>query len=203
MKRVFGLAVGILVLLMATQVWAQSGPKGLYLSGNIGFGIRPDANATGAPQDIQNDPAFVINGAIGAELNHLVRVEGEIGYHRNTGDLLPARINEFTFSMVSFMANGYFDVPTNSPLRPYIGAGLGFAVAGVEEEVGGLNSTDSDMVGAFQFMAGLGFDFSPKATFTFGYRYFTTTDPNFLTAFGPLETEFTSHDFLSGARFRF
>ena len=204
MKRAFGLAIGFLILLVAAQSWAQSGPQNLYLSGKIGFGIRPDATSSGRTPtvEIQNDPAFVINGAIGAELNPMVRVEGEIGYHLNTGDL-SAFTNEFTTSMLSFMANGYFDIPTNSPLRPYVGAGLGFAVAGVDEEIGGLNSTDSDLVGAFQFMTGLGYDFSPKATFTFEYRYFTTSDPNFLTAFGPLDTEFTSHDFLFGARFRF
>jgi opacity protein-like surface antigen len=203
MKHIIGMVVGILVLLITAQSWAQSqpnNPHGLYLSGNIGFGIRPDAKTNGP--DLQNDPAFVINGAIGIELNPMIRVEGEIGLHNNTADISPL-FNEFTFSMVSFMGNGYFDIPTHSPLRPYLGAGLGFAVAGVEEEVAGLTSTDSDLVGAFQLMAGIGFDISPRATFTFGYRYFTTTDPSFFTAFGPLETEFTSHDFLFGARFRF
>lgn len=203
MKRISMLVVGILILLFATQAWAQARPQSMYLSGNIGFGIRPDAKLTGAPVDIQNDPAFVINGAIGVELNPMFRAEGEIGYHFNTADLSPFT-NEFTFSMVSFMANGYFDIPTNSPLRPYLGAGLGFALAGIEEEVGGLTSTDSDMVGAFQLMAGIAFDISPKATLTFGYRYFTTTDPDFSVAFaGRFETEFTSHDVLFGARFRF
>jgi opacity protein-like surface antigen len=54
-------------------------------------------------------------------------------------------------------------------------------------------------------MAGLGYDISPKATLTFGYRYFTTTDPDFIlaTTGGPFETEYSSHDFLFGARFRF
>jgi opacity protein-like surface antigen len=175
----------------------------MYLSGNIGFGIRPDASATGISVDIQNDPAFVINGAIGVELNPMIRVEGEIGFHHNTADIAPL-FSEFTFSMVSFMGNGYFDIPTQSPLRPYVGAGLGFALAGVEEEVFGATDTDSDLVGAFQLMAGLGFDISPKATLTFGYRYFTTTDPDFFTAFGPpFEMDYTSHDFLFGARFRF
>jgi len=202
MKHIIGLVVGFLVLLIAAQSWAQSqaNPHGLYLSGNIGFGIRPDAKTNGP--DLQNDPAFVINGAIGVELNPTIRVEGEIGLHNNTADISPFS-NEFTFSMVSFMGNGYFDFPTNSPLRPYLGAGLGFAVAGVEEEVAGLTSTDSDLVAAYQLMAGIGFDISPRATFTFGYRYFTTTDPSFFTAFRPLETEYTSHDFLFGARFRF
>jgi len=202
MKRIFGLVIGVLVLLVAAQAWAQARPQGLYLSGNIGFGIRPDANLSGAPVDIQNDPAFVINGAIGMELNPMTRIEGEIGYHLNTADLSPFA-NEFTFSMVSFMGNGYFDIPTNSPLRPYVGAGIGFAVAGVEEDAGFI-STDSDLVGAFQLMAGIGFDISPRATLTFGYRYFTTSDPDFFVAVaGPFKTDYTSHDFLFGARFRF
>ncbi|MEE8206437.1 MAG: outer membrane beta-barrel protein, partial [Nitrospinaceae bacterium] len=110
----------------------------------------------------------------------------------------------FTFSMVSFMGNGYFDIPTNSPLRPYVGAGLGFAIAGVEEEdIFGATSSDSDLVAAVQLMAGVGFDINPRTTLTFGYRYFTTTDPSFNNAFGPFETEFNSHDFLFGVRIRF
>jgi len=201
MKRLTGFLLAGLLLLTAAPAWAQQA----YLSGNIGFGIRPDSFTTGRlpPVNIQNDPAFVINGAIGVELNPMFRIEGEIGLHSNTADLLPNFVNEFTFSMVSFMGNGYFDIPTNSPLRPYVGGGLGLAIAGVEEEVFGADSTDTDLVAAFQLMAGLGYDISPKATLTFGYRYFTTSDPDFFTAFGPLETEFTSHDFLFGARFRF
>jgi opacity protein-like surface antigen len=201
MKRVFGLIVVVLVLLIAVQSWAQARPQNPYFSGNIGFGIRPDAS--GLPTDIDNDPAFVINGAVGMELNPMIRVEGEIGYHFNTADLIGSP-NDFSFSMVSFMANGYFDIPTNSPLRPYFGAGIGFAIAGVEEERFGATSTDSDLVGAFQLMTGLGFDLNPQVTFTVGYRYFTTTDPDFFTAFGPpFEMDYSSHDFLFGARFRF
>jgi OmpA-OmpF porin, OOP family len=80
---------------------------------------------------------------------------------------------------------------------------LGFAVVNVEEDLG-FTADESDLVGAFQLMAGVGFDISPRATLTFGYRYFTTTDPSYnLPISGPFETEFTSHDFLVGARFRF
>lgn len=206
MKRIIGLVVGVLILLSATQTWAQQAqPRGLYLSGNIGFGIRPDADIAGPGSPFapfENDPAFVINGAIGAELNPLIRVEGEIGLHSNTADQGGSGI-DWIFRSISFMGNGYFDIPTNSPLRPYLGAGLGFAVVELEADNFGLTSSDSDLVGAFQLMAGLGFDISPKATLTFGYRYFTTTDPSFNDAFGSFETEYTSHDFLFGARFRF
>jgi opacity protein-like surface antigen len=202
MKRVCGLVIGLLVLLFATQVWAQSSPHGMYLSGNIGFGMRPDADITPGPNEFDNDPAFALNGAIGFELNPMFRVEGELGYHFNTADV-PGFPQDFTFSAVSFMANAYFDVPTNSPIRPYVGGGLGFASINLEEDLG-FEADDSDVVGAFQFMAGIGYDISPRATLTFGYRYFTTSDPDFgLPISGSFETEYSSHDFLFGARFRF
>ena len=199
MGRLFGFLLAGCLLLAATPAWAQQA----YLSGNIGFGIRPDAKLSGAPVDLDNDPAFVINGAIGMEVQPSLRVEGEIGLHNNTADLLPFS-NEFTFSMVSFMGNAYFDIPLPSPIKPYLGAGLGLGIAGVEEEVGGFTSTDSDLVLAGQLMVGLGYEISPKATLTFGYRYFTTTDPEFNVGFaGNFETEYSSHDVLFGARFRF
>jgi len=203
MKRVFSLVVGGLILLTAAQAWAQPGPQNFYFSGNIGFSIRPDADINITSLPFENDPGFVINGAIGAELNPMIRTEAEIGFHWNTADQGGTTV-DWTFRTFSFMGNGYFDIPTNSPLRPYLGAGLGFALVQLKGDNFGLTSSDSDLVGAFQLMAGIGFDYNPKVSFTFGYRYFTTTDPAFiLPGTGAFDTELTSHDFLFGARFRF
>ena len=201
MKRILGLVIGILVLLISAQAWAQVHVQNLYLSGNIGFGIRPDADISNGEQ-FQNDPAFVVHGAIGFELNPTIRFEGEIGLHANTADIAGSP-DEFTFGVVSFMGNGYFDIPTHSILRPYVGAGVGFALANLEQDFFGFTADDSDLVAAYQLMAGLGFEISPKATLTFEYRYFTTSDPTFVLFGGAFETEITSHDFLFGARFRF
>ena len=89
MKRFTGFLLAGLLLLTAAPAWAQQA----YLSGNIGFGIRPDADFSGTTVDLQNDPAFVINGAIGVELNPTIRIEGEISLHNNTADLLPFSAN--------------------------------------------------------------------------------------------------------------
>ena len=197
MKRLAGILLGSIILITAAPVWAQS----TYLSGNIGFGIRSDSKLSGGSGKFDNDPALVINGAIGMEMEKNFRVEGEIGYHYNTADRTTNGQN-FTFSMLSFMGNAYVDFPIQSPLKPYVGAGLGVGLAGASED--SFDSSDSDLVGAVQLMAGLSYAINPKATLNFGYRYFTTTDPDFSLA-GPgfFETEFTSHDFLFGARFRF
>ncbi|MCH6581362.1 MAG: porin family protein [Nitrospinae bacterium] len=169
------------------------------------------ARALGAEDDrddlatlaITNQLVRIMGGAIGVELNPTIRLEGEIGLHVNTADQGGTGI-DWTFRTVSFMGNGYIDFPMPSPFRPYLGAGLGFAIVDLEADDFGLTANDSDLVAAFQLMAGIGYEISPKATLTFGYRYFTTSDPSFvLPISGSFETEFTSHDFLFGARFRF
>jgi opacity protein-like surface antigen len=202
MKRIAGLVTGILTLLFATQVWAQYRTEGMYLSGNIGFGVRSDSKLTGSTGQFDNDPAFVINGAIGTKLKEKFRVEGEIGYHLNTANRTQT-FQDFNFSVLSLMGNAYIDIPTQSPLKPYLGAGLGFGIASASED--SFDSSDSDLVGAVQLMAGISYDISPKAALTFGYRYFTTTDPSFALATPGVffETEYNSHDFLFGARFKF
>ncbi len=197
MKQLTGILLGSLILLIAAPVWAQQA----YLSGNIGFGYRPDADISITSLPFENDPALVLNGAIGMEVNPNIRVEGEIGFHLNTADQ-GGTGTDWTFRTISFMGNGYFDIPLQAPVKPYIGAGIGFAQVNLEGEFGGFTTDDSDLVLAAQLMAGIGFEISPKATLTFGYRYFTTSDPSFNIS-GGFETEYFSHDFLFGARFRF
>lgn len=194
MKRVAGFLLAGFLILTTAPVWAQQA----YLSGNIGFGYRPDSDISISSSPFENDPAFVVNGAIGVEIAPNIRVEGEIGLHLNTADQGGTSV-DWTFRTLSFMGNAYFDMPLQSPMKPYIGIGVGFADVNLEVESGGFSSDDSDLVLAAQLMAGLSFEINPKTTLNFGYRYFTTTDPTF-TGFS---TEYSSHDFLVGARFWF
>ena len=194
MKRLAGILLGSIILLTAAPAWAQSA----YISGNIGFGIRPDGDISSSSSPFENDPAFVINGAIGVEVQPSIRVEGEIGYHWNTADQGGSNV-DWRFGVVSFMGNGYFDIPLQSPLKPYVGLGVGFATVVLEAESGGSTASEDDLVAAYQFMLGAGYEISPKAVLNFGYRYFATSDPTYIG----FSTEYSSHDFLFGARFRF
>ena len=199
MKRFAGLFLSAFIILAAAPSWAQQP----YLSGNIGFSFHTDGDISGSVNEFDHDPGLAVNGALGVGLGPMFRVEGEIAWHVNGADVSTVP-QDFTFSVVTFMGNGYLDFPTNSPLRPYVGAGVGFGVVNVQEDFSGFTASDSDAVAAFQFMTGVGYDISPRATFTFGYRYLTTSDPSFqLPVSGAFETEYNSHDFLFGARFRF
>ena len=152
MKRIFGLVIGVLILLFATQVWAQSRSQSMYLSGNIGFGIRSDSKLTSSAGQFDNGTAFVINGAIGTMIKENFRVEGEIGYHWNGADRT-SNGQEFDFSVISFMGNAYYDIPTQSSLTPYLGLGLGFGIAGGSEKCQWLTETCGKPISRATFAA--------------------------------------------------
>ena len=198
MKRLSGIFVTltILIVLGAGTAWA-----GTYFSGNLGFAIRSDSKLTRNSGRFDNDPALVVNAAVGTSLRDNFRIEGEIGYHRNGADRTTTG-QDFSFSVLSFMGNAYIDLHNKSALTPFFGVGVGFGIAGASED--SADTSDSDFVGAAQLMAGAAYDLSAKASLTFQYRYFFTSDPDFnLAGPGFFETEYDSHDFLFGARFRF
>ena len=197
MKRIFGILLMGWVVLTAAPVWSAD----TYLSGNLGFAFRPDSKLTGSSGKFDNDPALILNGAIGTTLQSNLRVEAELAYHTNKADRTTTS-QDFNFSVLSLMGNAYIDIINQSKLTPFFGAGLGLGSAGASEDW--RDSSDSDIVVTGQLMGGVAYDISPKASLTFQYRYFRTTDPAFnLNGPGFFETEFISHDFLFGARFWF
>lgn len=75
------------------------------------------------------------------------------------------------------MANAYFDVPTNSPVTPYIGAGLGIGFVDVEYSPTATEIIDDQQTAfAYQIMAGLAFEATEQAEVVLGYRYRATSD---------------------------
>ena len=206
MKRLIVMAVFVLVFITTST---HAADKGMYVSGNLGLSIASDSDISVSGVDVAEisfDPGLVIGGALGYDYGN-IRAEGEIAYHFWDMD-------EITFgplflgcpctgpidgdaSALSFMLNGYYDFPVaNSSLAPYLGGGIG--VANITVDFAGFGD-DSDVVFAYQFMAGIGFEINPSTTLTVGYRYFATTDPDF----DGVEATVDSHDFSLGARFMF
>ena len=211
MKRFFICWVlGILILAGPPAVFAQEGyVSNRYIAGYMGFGSHPDATTTISgfgTFDFDVDPGFVAGVAIGVALENHLRFEGEFGYHGSSIDdaqfFVPGE--SLDIDVFSVMANGYYDLDLNGPLKPYVGAGLGFGFIHAESEnFLGFTDTDTDVGFAYQLMAGVAFDVSPRAAITLGYRYFGTTDPDFSVGGANFDTEFKSHEFLAGVRFRF
>ena len=74
----------------------------------------------------------------------------------------------------SYMLNGYFDIPTYTPVHPYVGAGVG--LARVKNRLNILTgpdfvTKDSKTNIAYQLMAGIGYNLTCNWTLDVGYRW--------------------------------
>ena len=181
---------------------------GFYLGVTGGLNILNDSSLDqGAPVtlDIEYSSGLAFSGGLGYDFG-MVRLDAEFTYRDNDIDLigLPA---EGSTSTLSYMLNGYFDIPTTMAIKPYLGGGIGFATVSINDaNVPGVTpvADDSASVLAYQFSAGIGYDVSHSVTLSLGYRFFATEDPEMNDAFGaPFTTQNQSHEFNIGIRFLF
>jgi len=105
---------------------------------------------------------------------------------------------------VGLMGNAYYDIPTGTPIIPYIGAGLG--LASIYYETDAVFADDDDTVLAWQAMAGLTYapEQMQQVELYGGYKYLGTSDPSFgLAGGGSFDMEFDQHAVQAGLRVRF
>lgn len=180
----------------------------LYIGGHGGGSFAEDSELShpsfgGADVEAELDTGFAVGGALGMKTLLGLRLEGEVTYREN-------EIDRFTVNgasarsrgdvdSVSFMANGWWDIPYPG-ITPYVGGGIGLSEVSVSNfSVGGVNiGSDEDTVFAFQLGGGVAIPIAPRVDLTADYRYFQAEDPEF----GNLEAEYRSHNILVGLRFR-
>jgi len=104
------------------------------------------------------------------------------------------------------MANAFYDVPTGTRLRPYVGGGLGMAVVNFSDvtvpTIGTFN--DNEVGVSWQGLVGLEYDLADGMTLTGGYRWFDVFNLKMQT--GPSRVSldgFGSHNLELGLRYRF
>ena len=140
----------------------------------------PPFDATGT-----HDQGTAFSGAVGYRFAEGLRVEGELSYRENDLDeftvrepgslaaLLPpasrqdpaaldglrgTRPIDGDLSVVSLMANLYYDVDLGLGLKPYVGGGIGLSRISIATSSSGRQLTDDDdTVFAYQLGAGLGY----------------------------------------------
>lgn len=189
------IVIGVSVVALLGLAAAPSLAASPYLAANLGLVMLDDAELTVpgfGSGEISYDPGVGVTVAVGAVLvDNTLRAEGELGYR-----LSDVEEGNADMSAMSLMGNIYLDLPTGSPVMPFLGAGIG--VANVELEIDGAGSGD-DTVFAYQVAAGVGFMLNAQTTLDLQYRYFATEDPNL----EGVEAEYSSHNVMVGARFNF
>jgi len=206
MKRFLAIAVFVTVSVLSANVHAQQGTggqgTGLYVGGHLGLNILSDSKIAGLTNTTDYDPGFSLGGVFGYDFGNF-RVDGEIALRGNMISRLGVTPIDGDTLAWSYMVNGYFDFPTNGPVKPYIGGGIGFATVVIDWHVPGFFpfsqipiADDSDSGLAYQFSGGIGYEINPRTTVSFGYRYFAVEEMLMVDAIGfPFTMEYQSHEF--------
>lgn len=172
-------------VVVTKQTSRNSGP---YISGAVGIGFPEKAKLD--DDEINLDEGVVLNGAIGYNFG-TARLEGAVGYQKHD---LSDDIFDDDVSLLTVMANAYYDFDTGTEIRPYIMGGAGLAHADMSW------ASNSDDVFAWQVGAGVGFKVADQTTLDIGYRYLK---PNKIDIGEGDEARWAVHNIMVGLRYQF
>lgn len=227
-KRILtkGVVIGLATMLGLSNGVAAEGMYG-SLTGRAVFQNDAEAEGgSGLDADIEYDnPGWGLSGIVGYGWRSNWRLEGELAYRgydldkagiREDGGLGNAlgvgSLSGQTVALdgevdsLALLASIYYDFPTRSVWKPYIGAGIGVTQQEVEAKLAGVEIVDDDdTVFAYQLALGLGYSLSRMTTIYAGYRYFAYDDVEFDAVGGDTieATDNDSHDIELGVRWRF
>jgi opacity protein-like surface antigen len=184
MKKTFGVGVFLFILLILPGV-SLSAASWLYVSSQRGLAFFTDNEISfgSIKGTMEFEPDFEFNLAGGYNFG-MFRVEGEIGYQKNDIDKVNGCfeggfggicVSDVSSSgnatILSFLANGYFDFINRTAFTPYITAGIGEAKIKINDfSIERLKIGDSaDTVLAYQVGAGVAY--AVNKNFTIDLKY--------------------------------
>ena len=183
-------------MLLVAGMWAAPvSAEETYVSA---FAGHADMNHVGRGH---NSSAIAMLGAIGLAFENDCRLEAEVG-NQTVGNNGEYGSNlDSNMSVISLLANAYYDIPVYDFASPYITAGAGGAninPMGINWQ-GSLNTSKSTF--AFQLGAGITIPIGDNVKLDARYRYFATPKIILDPAFD--NKNLSSDNFLLGLRFTF
>ncbi len=221
---IFAAVAAFLVPALCSATPPRPGP---YVAGFAGVSIPRDTEATTTDFDtgltfrdnVEFDAGPYVGGAAGFDFGFL-RLEGELSYRFSEIKSITDKDNNLSFHDVdgnlgalSVMANAFFDLHNQSPITPYFGGGIGFAVLHMDDTTGIdpvsgnrllLYPSDDSTVFAYQVGAGVEIALNPMMSLDVGYRYFGTEGATFENGFlSTSDVKLESHNVMVGVRVKF
>jgi opacity protein-like surface antigen len=198
----FGLAAAIAAasMILVDRAMAE---EGYYLEFHGGGTFLMDSDLHvdgGGSMEAQFDPGYLVGGAFGYAFEQGFRGEIAVDYRHN--DIDDGTASGDARSLAG-MVNGYFQLPVDFPVKPYVGGGIGVAKVSTDANAFGSDFlSDDDNVFAYQAMAGITYEINPAVAVGAGYVYFATKDPSFETRAGvDFDAEYATHNFMVQVRF--
>lgn len=185
-----------------------------YVSAKVNYNMmKNDIKSTYIDEDTEkfsvNDN--VLGGSVAAGIKAgMIRSELEGNIHQNakkTKEWEEGDSSKFSVKNNSLMWNTYLDIPTNTPVTPYIGAGIGVArlkatVKNSDEESDNISKSSTNF--AWQVGAGTAVEVTKNIAIDLGYRY--VDNGSFKVYSDEFETDkldSISHEIYLGMRYTF
>ncbi|UWX58795.1 outer membrane beta-barrel protein [Chlorobaculum sp. MV4-Y] len=176
---------------------------GPYISGAVGLGLPEDLKVPTNeeqfdayyPSDfkVKMDSGIALTGALGYNFNP-VRLEAEVGYHNH--DVSNGQDADGSLSLLTVMANAYYDIDAGSGVKPYLMGGAGWGHTRAKEP----SQTITDDVFVWQVGAGVGVAVADNTTLDLGYRY---VKPDDFSVGGGDKAQWAIHNIMLGLRYQF
>ncbi len=221
------IVIAVLTAVMMPAICSATPPRpGPYVSGFAGVSVPQNSNVTTTDffnnttfnDNVEFDTGVYAGGTGGFDFGFL-RLEGELSYRYSDIKAVTDQTNAVQFSDVdgnlgafSMMVNAFFDLHNASPITPYFGGGIGFAVlqlsdttgVGPQGQVVQLYPQGDDTVFAYQVGAGLDIALNPMISLDLGYRYFGTDTASFNSnSLITTDLKLQSHNAMVGVRVKF
>ena len=229
MKRSLIVIAAIVTLAIPAICQAAPARPGAYVSGFLGISVPMDADVTTFDfftnatfnDRVEFDPGINVGGTGGYDFG-IIRLEGELSFKQSEIRSITDKADGFQFGnpdgdlgALAMMFNAFFDLHNATPVTPYWGGGIGFAVLHLSDTFGTdivngvpervlLYENDDDTVFAYQAGAGLEIALNRQFSLDLGYRYFGTSRARF-GANKDITTDlkFESHNGVVGFRVKF
>ena len=167
--KIRALLVGLLLLASTTSAIA-AGPY-IGAAGGVSIFHDSDIKDTGTTSNLEYDTGYGFNISAGYNFDP-IRVEFEFGYKQANLDKITtngvsASETDDDATVMSYMANAYYDFKTNSPFTPYIGAGLGM----INAEFKSPDFKEDDTVFGYQVAVGAAYNINKNIALDVSYRF--------------------------------
>ncbi len=221
------IAIAAFVIFLVPAICSATPPRpGPYVSVFAGVSIPSDADPTtmvsgdNEPinERVEFDTGVYAGGTAGFDFGFL-RMEGEVSYRFSDIKSVTDKKDGFQWQDVdgslgalAVMVNAFVDLHNTSPITPYVGGGIGFAVLSLDDTMGTningervqLYPNEDDTVFAWQIGAGFEVALNPMMSLDLGYRYFETENANFHNGFlNTSNVKLKSHNAMVGVRVKF
>ena len=151
------------------------------------------------------DTGWIVTGTVGYKWASNWRVEFELGYRSNDGDLIDfavGDVGETELTEFTQFLNVLYDIPLSSRVNLTLGAGIGGDLVEYDDNFP-LNNFDDDYVLAGQLIAQLGYEVTKQLELYVDYRYLVADEAEFVDTNGPsaFSAEIDKHAVQIGLRY--